>query len=382
MRLRKKGQLKIPGLPIERRYTTEETQRIINLAQEVEQFRGDTITADEVVEVGQRLNLDPAVLRELLARTGPAPRRSAPSDKVLRLRQRMLSLTLPFGVGLLAYLLRSEETVLVALSVIGLLPISAMLGYLAGREDTGEQAASVLVLALAPALGPLCVLHAPIAILPARWAGRKGAEIRREHDEELAGGGQVSRLELLDQLYSLERRLEGEKLYRVFLSVDVVGSSHAAQSGPELAVEYTFGQFRLWVEESLKEFGGRVQSSAGDGVMCLFEEDVAAIRAARRLLTGIEEFNRARNRLDAPLRIRCGISAGEVALEPGVNLRDVQSPAIYRAAVMQKMAQPDDLVISQEVAGAAVWELDGLSPCQEEGGTPTAYAWRRAQGTQ
>src|SRR5581483_2804731 len=140
------------------------------------------------------------------------------------------------------------------------------------------------------------------------------------------------------------------KQHRAFLSVDVVHSSEMKLGEPELAVEYSFGQFQSWVEESVRSLGGEVQSAAGDGLMCVFREDAAAVRAAGLLQQGMAAFNAARNRLATPFRIRCGVASGEVPAVPQGSLGRVHSPVIDRAAVLQKQAEPGGVVVSRELA--------------------------------
>ena len=138
--------------------------------------------------------------------------------------------------------------------------------------------------------------------------------------------------------------------HRAFLSLDVVGSSEMKRGAPELAVEYSFNQYRRWVEAVVISSGGEAYNTAGDGVMCAFREDAAALRAARHLQGQIGDFNRDHNRLAIPFRIRCGVSAGELAIDPGTPLGYLQSAVIDRAAHLQNQAEPGDIVVGSELA--------------------------------
>jgi class 3 adenylate cyclase len=173
--------------------------------------------------------------------------------------------------------------------------------------------------------------------------------------------------------------LESQKQHRAFLSVDVVGSSEMKRSAPELAVEHSFGQFRRWVEEMARAHGGEVQSAAGDGMMGLFPTDAGAVRAARQLQEGLPRFNAEQNHLSMPFRVRCGVSAGEVAIEEGVPLGHLQSPVIDRAAALQKRAEPGDILVSAEVTAAALAELGRLEALPEPVVGAPAFSWRTAR---
>jgi hypothetical protein len=70
------------------------------------------------------------------------------------------------------------------------------------------------------------------------------------------------------------------------------------------------------------------------------------------------------------------VSAGEVALEEGMPLGHLQSPVIDRAAVLQKHAEPGDILVGGEVTAAALVELGGLAPLPEPVAGETAFSWR------
>lgn len=189
----------------------------------------------------------------------------------------------------------------------------------------------------------------------------------------------LSRADLLDALFTLQSALEGQKQHRAFLSVDVVGSAAMKAGEPDLAVEYSFGQLQRWIEDTVRGSGGELHSAAGDGVMCIFADDAAALRTARALQTGLPYFNRERNRLSRPFQIRCGASAGDVALDPGVPLGRLHSAVIDRAAQLQKSAAPGDIVVSSELAAAGLIELGALVPTHAAGAEP-AFSWLEAPG--
>jgi class 3 adenylate cyclase len=189
----------------------------------------------------------------------------------------------------------------------------------------------------------------------------------------------LSRAALLDGLFTLQRALEGQKQHRAFLSVDVTDSFAMKQNVPELAVEYSFGKYRSWVDEVMRACGGEMQSAAGDGLMGVFPTEAGAVRAARRLQEGLARFNADQNRLLLPFRIRCGVSAGAVAMEPGVPLGHLHSPVIDLAAALQKRSQPGDILVSSEVTAAALLELGAVTPLPEPVAGVPAFSWRAAQ---
>ena len=85
-----------------------------------------------------------------------------------------------------------------------------------------------------------------------------------------------------------------------------------------------------------------------------------------RLQQEISQFNRSINsRMPLPLCIRCGMSAGEVALDETMPIGHLQSPVIDRAAALQERAQPGEIVVSSELAAHALVELGQISPYPE-----------------
>jgi len=187
---------------------------------------------------------------------------------------------------------------------------------------------------------------------------------------------ELSREELLHLLFEIYRRLESQKKSAVFLSIDVVDSTPMKRAGTPLTAEYSFGQFQRWIDQVVQQCDGETYTPAGDGVMCRFGSDAEALRAARRLQQELARFNHEHNRLPQPFRIRCGVSAGEIAFEAGAPISDLRSVIIDRAAALQKRAPPGGILVSGEVAAAALMELGPLTPLAEPIGGEPAFEWR------
>lgn len=110
----------------------------------------------------------------------------------------------------------------------------------------------------------------------------------------------LSRADLFEMLFSLQRMLEGQKQRRAFLSVDIVKSSEMKQASSELEVEHSFQQFHSWLEGVVTKHGDQIHSVAGDGEMCMFVDDVEAVKAALELQGDIHQFNFTKNLLPIP----------------------------------------------------------------------------------
>jgi class 3 adenylate cyclase len=113
-------------------------------------------------------------------------------------------------------------------------------------------------------------------------------------------------------------------------------------------------------------------------MMCVFRDEPSALRAARELQGSIDGFNSARNRLGQPFTIRCGVTSGTVALEPGTPIGHLNSPVLDRAAALQKRAAPGDIVVGAEVAAAALVELGAVAALPDTLNGERVFSWRAA----
>lgn len=186
----------------------------------------------------------------------------------------------------------------------------------------------------------------------------------------------LSRAELLEMLFALQRLLEGQKQRRVFLSVDVVRSSEMKRTSSELEAEYSFRQFHGWLEEIVTKHGGQIYSVAGDGAMCMFDDDVKAVKAALELQGCIVRFNETKNLLPVPFQIRCGISAGNVPVEDGMFIGQIHSHVLDRAAYLQRKARPGGIVVGGEISGAALTLLGSFSQLPDTPNGQVAFEWQ------
>lgn len=158
------------------------------------------------------------------------------------------------------------------------------------------------------------------------------------------------RHELLHQLLELQDRLKSDEQFVTFLSVDIVGSTRLKAESDPLAVEFTFNEYHRYVETVCRKHGGRIHSTAGDGVTCFFDRPDQAFAAGKAIQAGLFEFNAYRNRLAEQIVLRAGMHTGSV-LAPGRDLQAVNfAHVIDIAAHMQKVAPPGTLVVSEATA--------------------------------
>ncbi|MGQ9699259.1 MAG: adenylate/guanylate cyclase domain-containing protein [Armatimonadota bacterium] len=364
----------------ERRYDSATLRKVVNLATRLQNRREEMLTEAQIEAIGAEIGLEREFVREALVRVGGTSRkRIADRLKLSKVSSLTLAFVLPLAWSLAALVTKGDPEWMLFTTLVAPVLLCGYLGYLTGKEELAGLPAMELILLLSPVVWPFSFLYLGVGLPMANFLGRLGARIRREHLSELAGRQNVSRQELLRQLFEVQSQLMNQRVRKAFLSVDVVGSSEMMRRGPELEAEYSFNQFRAWVEAIVRANNGTVRSAAGDGVMAQFDDDADAVRAAKQIQMSLPQSNAAHNLLPTPFRVRCGVSAGEVPVEDGLELGNVQSSAVYRAAVMQKRAEPGDIVVSSEVAPTALLEPRHIAPVPGPDEQSEAYSWHAGQ---
>lgn len=184
------------------------------------------------------------------------------------------------------------------------------------------------------------------------------------------------RQDLLRQLVDLQDKLRSGEQSMTFLSLDVVGSTQMKALTDPLNVEFTFTEYHNFVDTIVKRYGGRVHSTAGDGVTCAFPHPQQAYGAARNIQAGLIEFNQFRNRIGVPVTLRAGIHTGAViAPTPG----DIQSlnfaHVIDVAAHLQKCAPPGGVAVSHDAAAMIPGGMGAIGQRSVEAQGVQAVVW-------
>ena len=163
------------------------------------------------------------------------------------------------------------------------------------------------------------------------------------------------RQDLLRQLVDLQSKLrEGEQSI-TFLSADVVGSTRMKEVADALAVEFTFTEYHSFVDNIVRKHGGRVHSTAGDGITCAFEDPQQGFIAARNIMAGLFELNAFRNKIGVPIELRIGLHTGMVVMPKADDVRSVNfAHVIDIAAHLQKVAPRGAVVVSDSTAAHIV----------------------------
>ena len=109
-------------------------------------------------------------------------------------------------------------------------------------------------------------------------------------------------------------------------------------------------------------------STAGDGIICRFENAQEAVDTAIEILENLQAFNRTRNRLSMPFILRTGIETGEVIGGKDLSVDQIFSSVVDIAAHIQKNSPPGELTISERVYNQISNKRDFKGPVGEVDG--------------
>jgi len=388
----------------EPRYDAATLRKVAALAERLQNERRESLSAREIENIGTEVGLEPSFVREALARV------VAEQETIQSPAQAHSAQLAGIGIGAAVYsgltyvasfqrvfegggLLMFWVTLPILLPIlVGAFTKKSKLGLFAGAAVilTNLIAGTLLTMAETagnssgdPGFWMMAFLYVliglPLAAGSGWFAGWLREPPKRSPRRTVA---EPDRQELLGTLFALQRQLEGPKVYRTFLSVDVAGAAELKRGEAELTVEYSFGEFRQWVEEIAAAHGGQVLPAVTEGVLCVFPDGIAAARAARQIQETLRRFNDSGNKLSRPFRVRCGISGGELSagsLQP--NCRP-QSWLVDHALSLQRTAEPGDILISESAAGPALGVLGSLARVTQPVEGEPAFTWRGTGGPQ
>ena len=132
-----------------------------------------------------------------------------------------------------------------------------------------------------------------------------------------------------------------DRVLATVLFVDVVGSTQFAAELGDRTWRVALERFEQVVRTALAAFEGRLEDTAGDGILATFDGSTRAIRCARRI--------RDEARLSG-LEVRCGVHAGEITRRSG----GVAGIAVHIGARVSALAGPGDVLVTRTVRDLVV----------------------------
>lgn len=271
-------------------------------------------------------------------------------------------------------------------------PVVAALQRNAPTRIGGYEAAPWIVVALALVLRSTFQSYGERLRLHAEYAAHKRAlaqlraglsqksEAMKALDtqlEQLKGATKQDRETLLKQFIEAKRKLEEAQKDLAFLSIDVIGSTRMKEREERAVIEYSFNEYKKFVNGILNANKVWKVAWTPDGVMCAFPSVDDAIRAAQDVLIGLEDFNRNVKQIRTDFAVRSGISHGKVMFDDSANMEEVSDHVIDVAGHLQKYAGANTIWISREAFDLAA-RKDGFVPIERKVDEHDVLEWKPA----
>ena len=182
---------------------------------------------------------------------------------------------------------------------------------------------------------------------PARVRYSAESAVAQQQQFRLSAESEQQRAILLKRYREIEDALKSaQRKTCSFLSIDVVGSTKMKVGERKTSIDATFQAYEELVKETFEAYGVWKTTWTPDGVMACFLDRELAVTAAQEILSALGAFNHDENQLRTPIKIRCGLNEGDVAIFEDSALEKVADHAIDIAGHMQKYADEDALQIS------------------------------------
>ena len=133
-----------------------------------------------------------------------------------------------------------------------------------------------------------------------------------------------------------------------FASFDVVDSLGLKLGADMLIAQYSFMEYHRFMREKIEKYHGKINSTAGDGIMCSFESAQSAVEAAIEIQHELDDFNRKKNKLSNPFRLRCGIHTGSAVMERDGSVERAFASVLDVAGHIQKRSGINEVVIGKD----------------------------------
>ena len=198
----------------------------------------------------------------------------------------------------------------------------------------------------------------------------------KETIQNLQTANKKDRGELLKLFAETKKKLDAMGRDLAFLAIDVVDSTGMKIGEEKAAIEYDFKEYKNVVDGKLKAEGSIKSAWTPDGVMTCFNTVDEAVKAARAILTGLEDFNRNVKTMRRDFQIRCGINAGYVYFDETLPLEEMSDRVIDVAGHMQKQAAPNSICIAKP-AIEPLQDRSGFFPVSKVVDGYEIYVWDR-----
>jgi class 3 adenylate cyclase len=195
--------------------------------------------------------------------------------------------------------------------------------------------------------------------------------------EELKHAKAKDREELLREFVETKKKLDAMGRDVAFLAIDVVDSTGMKQGEERGSVEHDFKEYKRFVERNLISHGCLKSTWTPDGVMCAFNSVDAAVKAAREVINGLDEFNRSVKSMRRDFAVRCGVNSGFVYFDESTPLEEISDRVIDIAGHMQKHAKPNTVCVAKPTI-EPLNERNGFEPAGRVVDGYEVYEWKKS----
>jgi class 3 adenylate cyclase len=165
--------------------------------------------------------------------------------------------------------------------------------------------------------------------------------------EQLKTAKKKDREELLREFIETKKKLDEMGRDLAFLAIDIVDSTGMKQEEEKAVIEHDFKEYKRFVERTLTVYGCLKTTWTPDGVMSCFTTVDAAVRAAREVINGLDEFNKTVKIMRRDFVVRCGVNSGFVYFDESMPLEEISDRVIDIAGHMQKHAKPNSVCVAK-----------------------------------
>jgi len=194
--------------------------------------------------------------------------------------------------------------------------------------------------------------------------------------EELKTAKRKDREQLLKEFAGMKKKLDEMGRDLAFLSIDIVDSTGMKQEEERAIIEHDFKEYKRFIERSFASHGCLKAAWTPDGVMSCFTTVDAAVKAARTVINGLDEFNRAVKTMRRDFVLRCGVNSGFVYYDESLPLEEISDRVIDIAGHMQKNAKPNSVCVAKP-AIEPLSERVGFEPAGRVVDGYEVYEWRK-----
>jgi class 3 adenylate cyclase/uncharacterized protein YggT (Ycf19 family) len=172
-------------------------------------------------------------------------------------------------------------------------------------------------------------------------------DVMEVKENVIEGGSKDDRVSLLKKFIEVKKKLEEAQKELTFLSIDVISSTNMKKEEEKVLVEYSFNEYKKFVDNILAKNRVWKVSWTPDGVMAAFWASVDAVSAAQSVLNGLNDHNKNSNEMKSRFEVRCGANFGKVMFDLSAQMEEVSDHVIDIAGHLQKYARPNTLWITK-----------------------------------